>query len=311
MRGRKRERRWKMMRIATGLVVLALVGGCNGSDAGEALEDGSTSHDGSGMDATTPDAGGGDAAEDGGAHGDAVAAKPCTGDEECNDGVGCTLDECVGGWCVNAPQHQVCDDGNACNGLETCSPAVGCQAGVALDCDDGDACTLAFCDSEMGCTYPPRSCDDGNPCTENACDRETGCTAVFVGCPDAAVDAGGQGDGSVDAGPCVTDPECDGDDPCRCGRLLPGGACTWEPLPNCTVCPGGYCDIGFCLPFDCDDLSDDCNVGECNPDPIAICHPVPKPDCTPCAAGEGVCSAGTCITEECPPTCLPDGCPGG
>jgi hypothetical protein len=308
MRGGKANRRWEMARFATGLVVLALVGGCNGSDTGAAVEDGSTSHDGSGMDAAPPDVGSGDAAEDGGAHGDAVAAKPCTGAGECNDGVGCTLDECVGGWCVNAPQQHTCDDGNACNGLETCSPVAGCQAGVALDCDDGDACTLAFCDPDMGCTYPPLSCDDGNPCTENGCDPESGCTAVFVGCPDA----GGNADGSVDGGACESDPACDDGNECTCDRLLIGGGCAWEPLPNCTSCSIGYCIAGLCHPFTCDIYGDeaDCNVGECD---LATggCEAVPKPECTPCAAGEGVCSAGTCITEECPPACLPDDCAGG
>lgn len=49
----------------------------------------------------------------------------------------------------------VCDDGNACNGAETCDPGLGCQAGTPLDCDDGNACTADSCDAVTGCAHDP------------------------------------------------------------------------------------------------------------------------------------------------------------
>ena len=36
-----------------------------------------------------------------------------------------------------------CDDGDVCNGLETCDPVTGCVAGTPLVCDDGNACNGA------------------------------------------------------------------------------------------------------------------------------------------------------------------------
>jgi hypothetical protein len=129
-----------------------------------------------------------------------------------------------------------------------------------------------------------------------------------------AFDAGADGDGA----PCVTDSWCDDGNSCTCNPRLPDGSCATVNLPTCIVCPGyppggGFCLYGVCLPYDCFGLDDECNVGVCDPDPSSTtgCLVEPKPDCTPCAGGEGVCSAGTCVTDECPPACLPDGCPGG
>jgi hypothetical protein len=45
-----------------------------------------------------------------------------------------------------------CDDGDACNGTETCLAGV-CQPGTPLVCDDGNACTDDTCDPMLGCQY--------------------------------------------------------------------------------------------------------------------------------------------------------------
>ncbi len=59
----------------------------------------------------------------------------------CDDGSPCTTDGCnPASGCTHAPK--VFDDGNACNGTETCDPATGEPVtGAAPACDDGDACT--------------------------------------------------------------------------------------------------------------------------------------------------------------------------
>jgi len=45
-----------------------------------------------------------------------------------------------------------CDDGDVCNGAETCNMGTGtCEAGTPLDCDDGDLCTVDSCDPVAGC----------------------------------------------------------------------------------------------------------------------------------------------------------------
>jgi len=49
-----------------------------------------------------------------------------------------------------------CDDGNPCNGIETCDTATGqCQPGQPLTCDDGDPCTVDSCDPTAGCIFLP------------------------------------------------------------------------------------------------------------------------------------------------------------
>ena len=57
-----------------------------------------------------------------------------------DDGVGCTDDSCdeVNDVIVNAPNDANCDDGQFCNGSETCDPVLDCQAGT--DPCGGGAC---------------------------------------------------------------------------------------------------------------------------------------------------------------------------
>ena len=60
-----------------------------------------------------------------------------------------------------------CDDGNACNGAETCV-ALTCQAGTPLVCNDGNPCTTDTCNQASGCVATPvangTSCSDGDAC---------------------------------------------------------------------------------------------------------------------------------------------------
>ena len=45
-----------------------------------------------------------------------------------------------------------CDDGNGCNGSETCQGGL-CIPGLPMTCNDGNACTLDSCDPVTGCTF--------------------------------------------------------------------------------------------------------------------------------------------------------------
>lgn len=126
---------------------------------------------------------------------------------DCDDGIGCTDDFCTtdtmdpnadGNGCVHAPNDSVCDDGNLCNGDETCDAVFDCGINPPdLDCDDGVACTDDSCAPETGCAntpndtncpdafcndtfcsltqgcqpLPPRNCDDGITCTTDSCDE--------------------------------------------------------------------------------------------------------------------------------------------
>ena len=67
-----------------------------------------------------------------------------------------------------------CDDGNLCNGVESCASG-SCTAGSALSCNDGSACTQDACDPTLGCVFSAISCTDGNSCTADTCDAAVGC----------------------------------------------------------------------------------------------------------------------------------------
>jgi hypothetical protein len=77
----------------------------------------------------------------------------------CDDNNPCTTDVCgTNGTCTNTriagctacTSNAHCDDGNACNGAETCQAGL-CTAGTTLTCDDGDACTTDTCNPSSGC----------------------------------------------------------------------------------------------------------------------------------------------------------------
>lgn len=125
----------------------------------------------------------------------------------------------LGPGCQNNAQ---CDDGDMCNGPETCDAGL-CVDGVAPDCDDNEACTDDTCDPASGCVATPNqnACDDGDMCTENNmcadgacnlgtpvdCDDGVVCTAdmcdPLTGCANPPID-----------GCCTLDQECGPDMMC-------------------------------------------------------------------------------------------------
>ena len=101
-----------------------------------------------------------------------------------DDGVACTVDTCdpITGAVANVPSDSLCSDGNACNGNETCSAVLGCEAGgPPADPDDGIACTIDSCDPETGDPiHQPNDalCADANLCNgAETCDASLGCQA--------------------------------------------------------------------------------------------------------------------------------------
>jgi len=111
----------------------------------------------------------------------------------CNDNNACTVDACVGGgttaaFCRNAPvaAGTLCEDGNSCNGVETCNASGKCLAGdnaaPGTSCADHDVCNGdETCDGVGTCQAgtPPPVADD-SPCTVDACDPVAGVTHVAV-----------------------------------------------------------------------------------------------------------------------------------
>ena len=111
----------------------------------------------------------------------------CNVDAGCDDNDLCTTDACdtVQHVCDHTPAV-TCDDGQFCNGLETCNPQDGtCVHPSAPTCDDGIVCTADSCDltannNTGGCVNAPianccttdADCDDNSLCTTDTCDTQ-------------------------------------------------------------------------------------------------------------------------------------------
>jgi hypothetical protein len=204
---------------------------------------------------------------------------------DCDDGDLCNgVETCDAGVCVPGTPL-ACDDGNTCNGLETCDPVAGCQTGTPLDCSDTNVCTADSCDPASGCIND--MLPEGTPCSDgDACNGAETCSVVGV------CEAGPPlvcNDGNV----CNGTETCDPTDGCQPGTTpivcSDGDVC--NGIETCD--PIGGCQVG--TPLVCDD-NDACNgLDTC--DPIDGCQTGPPVDCDdgdPCTADICDPGAGTC-----------------
>jgi hypothetical protein len=122
---------------------------------------------------------------------DAVAG--CrSGTPPCADGVGCTIDACdeQTDSCSYPLSDAACDDGDDCNGIESCDPSEGCRSGSIPDCGHLDSeCAMGVCEGDNGvCRAQPTNeglaCEDGNACTmEDTCTAGVCAHISFCGVP--------------------------------------------------------------------------------------------------------------------------------
>ncbi len=137
-----------------------------------------------------------------------------------------------------------CDDGQYCNGVETCNlTTFTCQPGTPPVCNDGFACTVDTCDplangGAGACVYTPNhaSCND-----RQFCNGEETCMPS---------------DPSADSFGCVpgTPPTCNDSIECTvnsCDPLASGGAGTCVYTPNHAYCD----DLVACTDDACDQLA--------------------------------------------------------
>ena len=119
----------------------------------------------------------------------------------------------------------VCNDGQYCNGEETCDSSSGtavCHAGTAPSCDDGVGCTADSCnEADDRCDHAGSNagCDDGLYCNgQEVCDPVNDCQA---GTPVTCGDDGA----SCTAEVCNEDTDaCELSDNGSCGTLAPEGS---------------------------------------------------------------------------------------
>ncbi len=135
-------------------------------------------------DSTTPECnGGGFSCTDVPASGSCCGDATCEGSEDgsncaidcacidaadCDDGIGCTNDDCVGGFCDNVPNDANCaDDGQFCNGSEFCDGSADCSS-TGDPCGSGENCNEAT-DACDACTPKNGSCSSGAECCSGTC----------------------------------------------------------------------------------------------------------------------------------------------
>jgi len=205
----------------------------------------------------------------------------CTTTADCDDGNTCNgLESCVSSHCtIGTPL--ICDDLDVCNGLETCDPTLGCQAGTAPNCDDSNVCTDDSCDPLLGCIYGANS----NPCddTQNCTTGDTCAGGLCLGTPVA----------------CSDNDACNGAEFCDPSN----GLCQPGTPPNCddgNPCTDDACDvtIGCTQLFNTDPCDDGSLCSENDVCTAGACVGTPTPAAAACAAGNGTLCDGI---EQCNP----------
>ncbi len=252
------------------------------------------------------------------------------GTEECDDDNSAGKDGCENDCsftCIAGnPARDKCDDGNACNGVETCSSENRCDPGTPPA--DGTSCgTDSFC---VGGNCVPKSCGDGQPQTGEECDDgdvddTNGCTtACKFSClsTDSTRDCSTSGDECAGTNVCDdTKHTCTGgtaksdNDPCNGGAgYCASGVCTTAACGNSKPEPGEDCDDGNTDDTDgctkackftctagtqCSD-SNVCTLDQCNANKCA--NPADtSQNGKACTVGSvtGVCAAGACVPASC------------
>lgn len=274
----------------------------------------------------------------------------CNGQERCNPETGaceavsacppriegCLIinGECdeVNDVCVDVIDETLCDDGQFCNGLETCDPDTGACVALSACPPRVEGCLIinGECDEENDVCVDiidDTLCDDGQFCNgQERCNPETGACEAVSACPphvenDCLVINGLCDEANDQCLDVLDDDFCDDGDPCTDDFCIEGGFCVSEPqcltdddcgTDPCIIasCVDGCCtaitacppSTGACTFFTggCDPLTGDCETDT-------------APDGTPCdpASGSTLCNNGcdgVCREGGCEPV-NPSACP--
>ncbi|MBW2700517.1 MAG: hypothetical protein JRF33_06825, partial [Deltaproteobacteria bacterium] len=212
----------------------------------------------------------------------------CLSDPDCDDGDVCNgAETCVGVDCV-AGTPLACDDELFCNGIETCDPVLGCLPGVnpcpqtqCKTCQEAeDTCfdsAGTSCEDDLYCTLTD-TCDGSGNClgADSPCQVDQVCHESTDTC-----EAGGCG-GQMDCTPCNDGLFCTADDFCIEGECLGFG----DPCGEGEVCNWITATCEPVCGTDCSGMDDACNTGICNPT-SGSCELLPKPVGTPCSPEGG------------------------
>ncbi|MEC9071413.1 MAG: hypothetical protein VX938_03500, partial [Myxococcota bacterium] len=227
-----------------------------------------------------------------------------------DDGIDCTLDLCD--FDTDAPQHLAqnsqCDNGEFCDGAEVCNVDTGCEAGSAVDVDDGVSCTTDTCDEDLNqvVNTPDHTlCDNGLFCDGvEVCDATDGCqdgpdvdVADGITCTS---DSCNEDTDTVEHTPndilCTDNDFCNGDEVCN-----PAVGCEDGAPPTCDdddECTVDSCAAGECANVEIDgcNCTPDCTAKECGGDGCGG-------SCGSCPGVAPVCNADQKCEAACNPAC--------
>jgi hypothetical protein len=222
----------------------------------------------------------------------AAQAQLCDGDQDCDDGNFCNgMETCVLLTCQPGdPQDgESCDDGLFCTVGDSCSGGA-CGGGGTRDCSGQDgACVSGICNEAADACEPEPAneggdCDDGEFCTVNdVCSNGM--------CDGSARDCAFLG-GTCTVGVCDED-----DNACEARAANEGADC--DDGQFCTV--NDSCDNGMCdgSTRDCSQLDGACTNGVCD-EALDACQAQPANEGDGCSDGafctvNDVCGNGMCV----------------
>jgi hypothetical protein len=220
----------------------------------------------------------------------------CCAQDDCNDDVECTTDQCFNFYCAFAPDDAACGANQYCHRSDDCRDREQCPNGTVEECDDSDPCTTDSCNGGLcyhdDCGGGLHCCADG--CAECCGDEE---------CSSQAGDSCSKGvclDGKCGSTPLCSDTElcCAGAGQVTCAECCEPADCADDGI-ECTEasCLGGVCshtpnDILCSNGGTCDPEQGCVAGGGCQDDDQCL-----SPD--PCS--KGTCDMGTCVYSElCP-----------
>lgn len=146
--------------------------------------------------------------------------------EECDDGNGVDTDGCTTSCKFTCSQDADCDNGNACDGAETCQVATHtCKAGTAVVCN-ANGC-MGTCDPGTGmCAYPDAD-KDGSSCDLDCSDADPARFPSGFECADGKDNDCNEATKDVGAPSCLCylDKDKDGFAADVTGAIASGGSC--------------------------------------------------------------------------------------
>jgi hypothetical protein len=106
----------------------------------------------------------------------------CEAPADCDDGLVCTIDDCVNFKCTWT--DIVCTGDNDFCATTTCKPSKGCTTDRKTNCDDKNICTADSCNPTKGCEFIEIPCPalEDPDCFYSICDPIDGCATLPKDC---------------------------------------------------------------------------------------------------------------------------------